>query len=96
MVSVEEVKDLGNARCAHVELCALGDVRLRLKLRPHRIVAVEFDKGSFDDYAASVVMFPLVITLVFFTNTDDSVLKGSEVGGQVSHCCARVRMKTPK
>ena len=76
MVSVEEVKDLGNARGAHVELCALGDVLPRLKLRPQRIVAIEFDEGSFDDYAASVAIFVLVITLVFCASSDDSVLKG--------------------
>lgn len=76
IVSVEEMKDLGNAWCAHVELCALEDVSPRLKFRPQRIVAVEFDEGSFDDYAASVVIFTPVITLVFFASADDGVLKG--------------------
>ena len=52
VVSVEEVKDLENARCAHVGHCALGDVRLRFKLRLQRIVAVKFDEGTFGDHAA--------------------------------------------
>jgi hypothetical protein len=50
---VEEVKDLGNAWCAHVavctlEDCALEDVPLRLNLRVQRLVAIKFDEDSLD------------------------------------------------
>ena len=78
---MEEVKDLGNVWCAHVELCALGDVRLCLKLGPQGLVAVKFDEGSFDGHAASVAIFPPVITLADCARADDSVLKAARPTG---------------
>src|SRR5258708_3291668 len=75
IIWVEEVQDLGNAWCAPVELCALGDVLLRLNLRVQRAVAVEFDEVSLNYRAASVAILP-VITLVFCASADDSGLKG--------------------
>ena len=76
IVLVEEVQDLGNAWCALVELCALGDVLLHLNLRVQRLVAVKFDEVSLDDHAPSVSIVPLVIMLVFCASADDSGLKG--------------------
>jgi hypothetical protein len=56
------------------------------KLEPERLVAVESDEGSFGDHAASVAIFPPVITLVFSASAAYIVLKNGYVDRLWDHC----------